>query len=111
MAMTLPHRLHATAHIPLGVAGTHAQLVVDDNRVVVVLSGELDIATAPALRQLLRGALEADPDLVVDLGDVTFLDASTIDVFVSLGVRHLWHAQPFVARVLGLCGLAMLTLA
>jgi anti-anti-sigma factor len=111
MAMTLPHRLHATARIPLGVEGTHAQLVVDDDRVVVMLGGELDIASTPALRQLLRSALEADADVVVDLGAVTFLDASTIDVFVSLGVRHLWHAQPFVARVLGLCGLATLTLA
>jgi anti-sigma B factor antagonist len=45
--------------------------------VVLCAQGELDLATAPALRRALASAAAGEPvDLVVDLSGVTFVDAS-----------------------------------
>ena len=46
--------------------------------VSVQLSGELDVVSAPALNEQFKAALSLSPDLVVDLHEVTFLDAAVI---------------------------------
>jgi len=60
--------------------------------VVVALSGEIDIVTAPVTRDLLAEAAgEAVTGITVDLGGVTFLDAAGLGVLAgaSEAVRHL----------------------
>jgi anti-anti-sigma factor len=53
-------------------------------RSVVLLHGDYDIANVPALSSLLAEAIAHDEmDLVVDLGDVRFLDASTIRALLT----------------------------
>jgi anti-anti-sigma factor len=48
--------------------------------VVVVVHGEIDMATAPQLAACLAG--QSDRDIVVDLSDVPFLDSSALSVLV-----------------------------
>jgi anti-sigma B factor antagonist len=51
---------------------------------VLTVSGEIDIATAPSLRERLHGLLtENNPQLVVDLDDVGFLDSTALGVLVG----------------------------
>ncbi len=51
---------------------------------LVVVSGELDVATAPELRKLLDDLREngETEDLLLDFSDVTFMDSSGIGVLV-----------------------------
>lgn len=87
----------------------------DPQRTVVWLTGEHDIATSMELSvTLAEAAGRDDADIVVDLSDVTFMDASTIDALVvarddlracsrSLHVRT---PTPRARRLFNLCGLA-----
>jgi anti-anti-sigma regulatory factor len=59
-------------------------------RWVLRLEGECSIAAAPRLRGLLREALGAAPELVVDLEAVTEIDAAVLQL--------LWSAEREAAR-------------
>ena len=81
---------------------------------VVALSGEIDIVTAPAARDLLAEAASAAvTGVTVDLGGVTFLDAAGLGVLAGAAgaVRHLPDGFRLVAvparvlRLLKLTGL------
>ena len=80
----------------------------------MLLSGEHDISTEPELRRLLAQAIElGEPVVVVDLGRVQFMDASTLraiaDAHYALhaGGRALTirSATGPVLRLITLCGL------
>jgi len=90
---------------------------LDTDRTVVWLRGEHDLATVAELAETLARAIAIDDaDLVVDLSDVEFMDASTVRLIVgtrdflrtrtrTLGVR----APSDCARlVLDRCGLSNL---
>lgn len=92
----------------------HVVMDSDGERVMLVVRGEVDMATAPILRSNLDKAVsESAPSVVVDLAEVTFLDS------VGLGVLATAHetlreagrqlilrgAQGTVRRVLGVSGL------
>lgn len=65
-----------------------------DPSAVLSLAGELDVATAPALRQALLDLLnkgEDVPDITVDATGVSFVDSSGLAVLL-MGARR-WHAQ------------------
>lgn len=52
--------------------------------VVVVIHGEIDLGTAPALREALRSALEDQTGpVVVDLSDVSFMDSTGVHVLAD----------------------------
>ena len=54
----------------------------------VVFDGEIDIATAPAIRRFLLAAIRGgDVHLAVDMSGVTFIDASGIGVLVAAANR------------------------
>jgi anti-sigma B factor antagonist len=85
-----------------------------DGVTVAELSGELDIASVPALReQLLRLLRPGSSRLVIDLSNVSFCDASGLAVLVSTGRRarllggflHLAAVSPQVDRALHIAGL------
>ena len=85
-----------------------------DGYAIVTISGEIDIARAPALREQLIGLLRPGPSrLVVDLSRVTFCDASGLAVLVGVarrvgllgGVLRLAAPTPLVSTVLRLTGL------
>jgi anti-anti-sigma factor len=54
---------------------------------VVTVHGEIDVATAPVLREALERALDARQHVVVDLDNATFMDATTLDLLVQAGHR------------------------
>lgn len=89
----------------------------DADRTVVWLRGEHDICTVAALSQILARAIALDDgDLVVDLGGVRFMDASTVGVilrardFLRLQSRSLALRSPSTcaARVLDVSNLGYL---
>ena len=54
----------------------------------VVLDGEIDISTCPAIRRLVMVAISGgDVQLAVDMSGVTFIDASGIGVLVAAANR------------------------
>ena len=58
-----------------------------DGRAQLTLRGELDLATAPELEQLLTERIDASQDVVVDLRGLEFMDSSGIRVLVAAHAR------------------------
>jgi anti-anti-sigma factor len=81
--------------------------------VVAALSGELGIASAPALREQLLELLRAASHLILDLSAVEHADASGLAVLVGSGRRarllggslRLAAPSPEVARILSATGM------
>jgi anti-sigma B factor antagonist len=83
--------------------------------VVVIASGEIDLATSPQLRaELLKPEAQA-PTVVLDLRQVTFIDSSGLGVIVGQQKRSQEEERSFsiavdgvssVRRILDLSGLA-----
>ena len=62
--------------------------VSDPPSATVVLDGEIDIATSPAIRRFLMTAISGgNVQLAVDMSGVTFIDASGIGVLVAAANR------------------------
>jgi anti-sigma B factor antagonist len=58
---------------------------IEPSSVILAVRGELDIATAPRLREELVGAIAAGARrLVVDLSAVTFLDSVSLATLISV---------------------------
>src|SRR5260370_14082974 len=81
---------------------------------IAELTGELDVATAPALReQLLSLVRPGSSRLVIDLSRVSFCDASGLAVLVNTarrarllgGFLRLAAVSPQVGKVLNITGL------
>ncbi|WP_327043635.1 STAS domain-containing protein [Microbispora sp. NBC_01189] len=84
------------------------------NAVVVAVEGELDLFTAPFLRDEVRDAITNDsPTLVLDLGELSFMDSSGLSVLIEAwrlatsegGGVSLASPRPPVARILRTTGL------
>ena len=54
-----------------------------DGQLLVTLRGELDLATAPDLEDLLEGRIAAGQEVVVDLRGLQFMDSSGIRVLIA----------------------------
>jgi anti-sigma B factor antagonist len=87
----------------------------DDGRSVLALSGDLDLAAVPRLRDEAQGRLAAGcAALCLDLGGITFLDSSGLGVLVQLrslarssGVEfELLNVPSGPARIITIAGLA-----
>ncbi|MFF5230248.1 STAS domain-containing protein [Dactylosporangium sp. NPDC000521] len=73
-----------------GPLGAVMQLSVSESRgtAVVSVSGELDVATTPELRQFLHACIDNGASvLIVDLTAVAFLDSTALSVFVGVHKR------------------------
>lgn len=101
-------------------SGTAVNLSLDcfaqtaDGITIAALTGELDIASAPALREQLLSLLRPGYSrLVIDMSKVTFADASGIAVLVSTarrarllrGFLRLAAVSPPTRQVLHITGL------
>ena len=65
---------------------------------VIRASGELDIATAPGLRDRLNGAIESGVTrMVIDLCDVTFIDSLSLASIVGAQTRLAGRGRLAVA--------------
>jgi anti-sigma B factor antagonist len=83
------------------------------DRAVVSLEGELDLATAPQLREQLVTLAEADSVIVVDLTNLAFIDSTGLSVLV-MGLNRsraaggsivLRNPSQSVMRILEITGL------
>src|SRR5690606_38106595 len=95
---------------PGGLTFRHASLK-DQGRHLVAAVGEIDLATAPALRtELLTALVRYSPRLVLDLSGVTFLDSTGLAVLVAVhrraraegGELSLAGPRPVVRKLLGI---------
>ena len=59
----------------------------EPGHVLVTVAGEVDIATAPQLRERLAAPTASGPPLIVDLDRVTFIDAAGLGVLASAARR------------------------
>lgn len=109
--MTQPRQSHATP-TPFGLAEER----LDEGEVVVIaVRGELDLFTAPELREALRVHTEGDPPahVVADLSGCTFVDASGCQVLLRAARRlaslqrrlAIVNTNPGTARILSVMGL------
>lgn len=69
------------------------QMTIDDNiedeRAVITVSGEVDVYTAPTLREHILNALnDGVSTIVVDLSSVSFMDSTGLGVLVG-GLKRL----------------------
>jgi len=85
-----------------------------DGYTIVTISGEIDIASAPVLREQLHDLLRPQASrVVIDLSRVTFCDASGLGVLVAAsrrvglldGTLRLAAPAPLTATILRLTGL------
>ena len=87
----------------------------DDDALVVVISGEIDMATAPNLLAVASSALAQVEvkSLRLDMSQVSFLDSSGLNVLVSLHADAtergksviVWKLQPGPRRTIELAAL------
>ena len=76
-----------------------------DLRAVVRLRGDHDVSTVPTLSvELARAIALSDADLVVDLRDVQFMDASTVGVII--GAREFLRCRGRSLTLRSLSGIA-----
>jgi len=71
---------------------------------VLTLAGELDMATTPMLREALD-ALDGECSVVLDVGDLTFVDSNGLHAIFSRTTAHdlaLARPHPNVVRLLEL---------
>ena len=76
------------------------------------LSGELDMATAETLRDALEPVVQANGRLVLDVGEITFIDSSGLRALLQLSEQMngsaplvLSQVPPSVRRLLEVVGL------
>jgi anti-sigma B factor antagonist len=81
---------------------------------VIAVSGEIDVATAPQLRECLHRVIaEGESTIVLDLLGVTFLDSTALGVLVGAlkrcrevgGDLHLVVADPRIVKIFEITGL------
>ena len=70
-----------------------------DGAVVVVASGEIDLATSPQLRDALTAPDAQASTVVLDLRQVTFIDSSGLGVIVGQQKRSQEDGHQFVVAV------------
>ncbi len=84
---------------------------------VVAVSGEVDVATAPALREALERVVDEDHGpVVVDLIDVTFIDSTGLGVLIGARKRcadagrdlRVVVGEPRILKVFEITGLTEL---
>ncbi len=87
---------------------------VAGTRPVIAVSGEIDVATAPQLRECLHRVIaQGEATIVLDLLGVTFLDSTALGVLVGAlkrcrelgGELHVVVADPRIMKIFEITGL------
>jgi anti-sigma B factor antagonist len=74
--------------LPNIIGATVSEERIDPTGVVLSATGELDVVTAPALRERVNAALDAGVRrLVIDLREVSFMDSVSVAVLVHASRR------------------------
>jgi anti-sigma B factor antagonist len=90
-------------------ASVSSTLASNDGEVVVLVVGEIDMATAPLFADALARASHDGRGIVVDLAGVSFMDSQGVNALVRAHKRHadlrLRGVRPNVREVLKMTGL------
>jgi len=91
--------------------GLSIYIDVEGARHTLALAGELDMATARALKRAgLQACREGAQELVLDLRELTFMDSTGLHTILALrehcGALYLKHEHANVRRVFELTGIA-----
>jgi anti-anti-sigma factor len=91
------------------------QVFAETNEIAVLcLEGEFDLANAPQIIEQGERLLADDKQLILDLSDATFIDASVIDALSRLGAEASKNGRtvvlqlgtaPIVERVIQICNI------
>jgi len=98
-------------------AQDHLQIAVseDQDRIVLALDGELDMASAPLLERAVENAeIAAKPTVVLDLHELEFIDSTGLRIILSARKRCTERGQELavtqgseqVERLLSVTGMA-----
>jgi anti-sigma B factor antagonist len=98
------------------IGGFSAEVIYREGAPVVVVRGEIDLSTAPALRAALDKAVNSSGRVEVDLRDTSFMDSCGLHILAAvhqrLGQPHdalvIRDPSPEVRLVLEVSGLAAL---
>jgi anti-anti-sigma factor len=71
--------------------GVQCWMEPEDDTVLVHLQGEIDVASAPILADTIAAAFRQRGRAIVDLRDVTYLDASGLRVLKDAAQIHMGH--------------------
>jgi anti-anti-sigma factor len=99
----------------LGAPPLSIEVTTLDDRMSVMLRGELDDHSAPRLRERLADIIDTNlaGDLVLDIAGVTFVDSTGLSLFIQLHKKVaslgrqlvLYHPTPMARRLLMISGL------
>jgi anti-sigma B factor antagonist len=99
----------------------HIEQRPDTTPPVIAVTGEIDVATAPQLRECLHDVIaRGEVTIVLDLLGVTFLDSTALGVLVGAlkrcrelgGELHVVVADPRIVKIFEITGLtSVFTLA
>jgi anti-sigma B factor antagonist len=109
----MPSRINTNRSPPNSTPFGIFQRKLDVRTSLVSVEGELDLFTAPSLKQMLVDALQAGSSrLVVDFSLVTFIDSTTLGVLVGVTRRlegdarlAIVCARPNVRKIFEFSGL------
>jgi anti-sigma B factor antagonist len=84
-------------HEVAGSPTLNLEVLQTGQETLVSLSGELDLSSAPALRELLAEAFDGDHQrrIVLDLSDLIYLDSTGLSIFVSAHKRATASGMEF----------------
>jgi anti-sigma B factor antagonist len=71
--------------------GLAVEVHQEPGHLLITVAGEVDIATAPQLRQRLAGPATSGRPIIVDLDPVSFIDATGLGVLASAASRTAAH--------------------
>jgi anti-sigma B factor antagonist len=87
------------------------EITTTDRYAVVAVTGEIDISSAPRMRETIESVVEGGPpQLIVDLGGVEFMDSSGLNTLIA-AVRHMGPeslrvvaTHPHIRRIFSITG-------
>ena len=83
--------------------------VPDSESTTVLVSGEIDVASAGTFQEAIDVAIEPGRRLILDMAGVSFIDSSGVAVLVGIVERAsslvIQNPDPRVRRILGVLGL------
>jgi anti-sigma B factor antagonist len=91
-----------------------SQDAVDATTQVVAVRGEIDLFTAPELKQVVTDAIESgERRVVIDLTDVSFLDSTALGVLIGAvkrlrsrgGALAIVNTEPSITKTFEITGL------
>ncbi len=91
--------IHPSAALVRALGGLVVRSERDGDVHVVALSGELDLASVPAVEQELRSVEATDADaILLDLSDVQFIDSTGVRMLIMAEQRSRWDSGRLVLK-------------